>query len=139
MSPSAAPPRVHSLFRFVAATLISLAVSFGVTIALHELLGASEELAYAAALFLVYLLNFAFLRWWIYGLRLGPIVPQFLFYSASAVGFRAAEYGVFLVLHTWLGMQYLLAMALVQGASFLTKFFYYGSVVFRRRHAELEA
>jgi putative flippase GtrA len=124
--------RRHSLWRFGTATAITLAASFGLTILLHELLGTSEELAYAVALVVVFLTSFAFLRWYIYGRRTGPIVAQFCWYSLSALGFRGSEYLTFLVLHTWLDTPYILAMLVIQGASFVAKFLYYGAVVFRR-------
>lgn len=127
-------PRHLSLVRFAIATAVTLAMSFGVTILLVEVVGASKELAYGVALLAVYLTSFAFLRWWIYGRRTGPIVRQFLLYSASALSFRGAEYGAFWVLHTWLGMYYLLAMLLIQGTSFVAKFVYYEATVFRRQH-----
>lgn len=124
--------RRRSLVRFGIVTVITFALSFGLTILLHEVAGAPEELAYAVALATVFCTSFAFLRWYIYGRRTGPIVPQFFWYGLSALGFRGSEYLAFLVLHTWLDTPYILAMLVIQGASFVAKFLYYGAVVFRR-------
>ncbi len=125
--------RRRSLLRFGMATALTLAASFGLTILLHELLGTTEELAYAVALVVVFLSSFAFLRWYIYGRRTGPIVSQFLWYSVSALAFRGSEYGAFIILHTWLGVHYIVAMLVIQSASFVAKFVFYGAVVFRHR------
>ncbi len=62
-----------------------------------------------------------------------PIRRQFAAYTASAIGFRVSEYLGFLALHTILGVHYIITMFVVQGATFVIKFFFYGRLVFRGR------
>ena len=121
-----------SFVRFSAVTGLSLALNFGTTIVLHEGFGLAEELAYALALLTVFAVNFVLLRTWIFaGSARAGASRQFAWYALSAAGFRGAEYLGFLVLHTGLGVHYLLAMALVQTTAFFGKFLHYGRVVFR--------
>lgn len=133
MNAAAAPDRRKSLLRYVAITLLSAAVNFGVAIALADGLGTSEELAYGVALITVFAMNYLFMRYYIFAGPQRGAAGQFVIYTASAVGFRTSEYLAFLVLHTWLGMHYLLAMLLILGGSFIAKFLYYGRVVFGRK------
>lgn len=120
-----------SFVRFCVVTLLSLTVSFGGTIALHEYAGWPEEFAYAVALATAFLMNFLFLRGYIFPSRDVEPGRQFLVYALSAAGFRASEYALFLLVHTLLGVHYILTMIAIQGATFVIKFFFYGGVVFR--------
>jgi putative flippase GtrA len=131
-----------SFIRFCVVTGVSLVVSFGTTIVLHEVLGLAEEVAYALALLSVFVMNFVFLRAYIFSAAVrGSARRQFVLYTLSAIGFRISEYLAFVVLHTWLGVYYLIAMAVIQTAAFFGKYLYYGRIVFcgrRRRRPETE-
>jgi putative flippase GtrA len=121
-----------SFARFCVVTGLSLGLNFGTTIVLHEVLGLAEEAAYALALLAVFATNFVFLRAYIFAAAVrGSARRQFALYALSAIGFRVFEYFAFLVLHTWLGIYYLIAMAVIQTAAFIGKYLYYGRVVFR--------
>ena len=118
--------------RFIALAILSAGLSFGLTIGLHEYLGLSEDTSYGIALITVFLVNFVGMRAWVFAAGQGRVTIQFVSYVATAAGFRGFEYAAFLLLHNWLGVQYILAILLIQGISFVAKFFFYGGVVFRK-------
>jgi putative flippase GtrA len=122
----------RSALRFTAATGLSFGVNLGLTAALHEWFGVAEETAFGVALAVVFLMNFAMLRWWIYGRRPGSLAWEFAGYSVSALAFRGAEYLAFLLVHTWLNVHYTAAILGIQAVSFVSKYVYYGAVIFRR-------
>jgi putative flippase GtrA len=125
----------RSLLRFAVFTVISAALNFGLTIGLHEWLGLPEEAAYAIGLAVVFIVNFLGLRYYAFPGRGGRVGTQFAVYAVSSAAFRGAEYLAFLLLHTVLGVHYVVAMIVIQTASFVTKFLYYGRFVFVRRAA----
>lgn len=117
--------------RFAAMGAIGFSLNIATTVSLHEVLGVREEFAFAVALVAVFLLSFFASRYLIFeGAARGDPKRQlgkFVFWNG---GFRMAEYTGFLILHTILGMPYLLTIIAVLGASFLTKFVTYSNVVF---------
>ena len=117
--------------RFAAMGAVGFGLNVAVTVSLHEWLGAPEELAFAVALVTVFVFSFLTSRYLIFSgaSRAGARKQLFKFVLSSA-GFRFAEYVGFLVLHTLFGLPYLVAIVAVLGASFLTKFFTYSTVVF---------
>jgi putative flippase GtrA len=117
-------------FRFAAMGLIGMVLSVGITAFVHEVLGISEELAFAVALASVVSFHFMSGRYVIYGAAAGDPKRQLLRFGLATGGFRAAEYLGFLVLHTLIGVPYLLVIVIVLGSSFIAKFFFYGRVVF---------
>jgi putative flippase GtrA len=118
-------------FRFAQISGLSFAVNIGVTVFLHEHCGATEELAFATALVVVFLMNLFTMRYYIYNGRSGCSATQFTVYLGSAIVFRGSEYIVFLVLHTWLQFDYRLVAVAVTPFSAVLKFFYY-RLVFER-------
>ena len=117
--------------RFAAVGLAGFGLNIAVTVALHEWLGAPEELAFAVALLVVFAFSFVTSRYLIFvGAAHGDPKKQLLKFALSNAGFRLAEYLGFLVLHSVLRLPYLLAIVAVLGFSFLTKFFTYSTVVF---------
>jgi hypothetical protein len=62
-----------------------------------------------------------------------------MMYMLSAIGFRGLEYISFLMIHTWLDVQYVVAIIEIQGCSSLVKFFYYKVAVFREKRATVSA
>lgn len=121
-----------ALFRFFQLSCVSFVTSFGLTLALHEWGQVPEEAAFAVALAVVLILNFVGMRWYIYEAQSGTILQQFGLYLCSAWAFRAAEYGAFLVWHTWWGSDYRVAVVGITAISAGLKFFYY-RVLFERR------
>jgi GtrA-like protein len=114
-----------ALFRFVQLSCASFVINFGLTLVLHEWGQMSEETAFAMALAVVLVMNFLLMRWYIYETKAGAIWQQFGLYLGSACVFRAAEYGAFLLWHTWYGSDYRLAIVGITVISAGTKFFYY--------------
>ena len=132
-------PRVEKLlrarsFRWGVNTVASFVVNLGLTVVLHEVFGVRNTIAYAVALTTVFFMNFAFFRYYVFvqddPRSLGAL---FATYTASAIGFRLVEYASFVLFHTVAGVQYVVAIVLVQGTSFVAKYFYYGRVFRSRR------
>lgn len=128
----AVPPRLAAAFgRFGLLAVASAALSFGLTIGLHELAGVPTFAAYAVALVVTFLVNFAAMRYAVFVGHSGSARGQIALHGLTAITFRAGEYAAFLLLHSCLGLHYVLAMVAIQGLSFLGKFFVYRNVVFR--------
>lgn len=114
-----------SLFRYAQASLLSFMVNFGLTVGLHEVAGLPEEAAYAIALLTVFVGNFLTLRHYVYRTVPASIWGHGAKYAAASVSFRCSEYLTFLVVHTWLGLDYRLAVVGISGTSALCKFVFY--------------
>ncbi|MBN1513149.1 MAG: methyltransferase domain-containing protein, partial [Phycisphaerae bacterium] len=126
------PPRLAAAFgRFGLLAVVSALLSFGLTIGLHELAGVPAYAAYAVALVVTFLVNFAAMRYAVFVAHTGSARGQLALHGLTAISFRAGEYAAFLLLHSCLGLHYVLAMVAIQGLSFLGKFFVYRNVVFR--------
>lgn len=128
--------RFGSGIRFALQSALSFAMNFGLTVLLHEEVGMREEGAFALVLSLTTVMNFLLLRYFVYPGRHGAFFRQFGFFAASSLGFRCLEYALFLIFHTWLGFAYRLVIVGTLVTTFITKFFYYGAVVFSRRDRE---
>lgn len=119
-------------FRWGVNTAVSLVVNLGLTVGLHEGLGIDPAIAYAVALLTVFLMNFVLFRFYVFvQTEPMPVGTQFMAYTTSAIGFRLTEYAAFLLLHSVLGVHYILTIFVVQGISFVAKFFVYGRWIFR--------
>jgi putative flippase GtrA len=123
---------VKTAIRYAQISGLSFAVNLGLTMFLHEICRAPEELAFAVALLVVFLMNFFAMRHYIYDGRGGRAARQFTIYTGSAVGFRASEYLAFLMVHSWLGFDYRWAVVAITVGMACAKFFYY-RIVFERR------
>lgn len=122
---------VGRMARFGAMGAVGFAFNIAVTVALHEWVGAPEEFAFAVALAVVFVFSFVTSRYLIFaGASYGDAKKQLLKFALSNAGFRVAEYVGFLVIHSVLGVPYLVAIVAVLGCSFVTKFFTYNAVVF---------
>ena len=119
-------------FRWGVNSVASFVVNLGMTVFLHEFMGAEPATAYAVALFTVFLMNFVFFRYYVF-VQPEPMPwrTQFATYAASAVGIRLLEYLTFLLVHMVGGIQYVIAIVMIQGVSFVAKYFFYGRLVFR--------
>jgi putative flippase GtrA len=128
---ASAPSTLSRLARFAAMGGIGFALNVGITVGLHEGLGAPEELAFGVALVIVFVFSFVTSRYLIFeGAAGGDARKQLVKFAVSNAGFRVAEYVGFLVFHTVLGVPYVVAIVAVLAVSFLTKFFTYSNVVF---------
>lgn len=123
-------PTLERLARFIAVSAVGFPLNLAVTVFVHEVLGASEEFAFAVALAVVFLFNFAACRYVIFRATSGDPRRQLFRYALYSAVFRLAEYVAFLLVRSVFDTQYLLAALLVLGVSFLLKFRFYGDVVF---------
>jgi putative flippase GtrA len=125
------PSTFNRLARFAAMGAFGFALNIGITVSMHEWLGAPEELAFGVALVVVFVFSFLTSRYLIFdGAAGGDPKKQLVKFALSNAGFRVAEYVGFLVLHTAIGLPYVIAIVAVLAFSFLTKFFTYSTVVF---------
>ena len=118
--------------------MLSAGLSIGLTALLHEVLSASPELGYGIALVTVFIVNFLTLRQYIFRDGRGHVGKQLGMHALTSASFRGSEYLGFLVLHTWLGVYYLLAVLIVQTIAFVGKFVVYSRLVFPVRNAPVE-
>ncbi len=109
---------------------LSALVSLGVPVLLHEVLDIAEEAAVAVGFIVTFLLNFFGIRMYVFSNR-GSVWPQLRRFALSNISFRAAEYSLFLLLHTVLDIFYLLALFAVLLVSTFLKFGIYRGLVFR--------
>jgi putative flippase GtrA len=122
-----------SLVRFGVSAGLSFGTNLGLTVALHEFCRLPEEAAFATSLVTVFLMNFLVLRYYVFPGSQRSAATQLAMFGLSSVGFRGGEYLAFLVAHTWLGVQYTVAIAAILALSFVCKFLFYRGVVFARR------
>jgi putative flippase GtrA len=116
--------------RFVGMGSVGFCLNLAITAFVHEVLTASEEVAFAVALITVFTFHFISGRYVIYGAAGGDPKRQLVRYALASGAFRGAEYVGFLALHTVAGFAYPVAIVAVLGTSFIAKFFIYGRVVF---------
>jgi len=125
------PSTLSRLVRFGALGAVGFALNIAVTAVLTEVAGAPAELAFAIALAVVFVFSFLTSRYLIFvGAATGNPRRQLIKFAVSSAAFRGAEYLGFLLLHTVIGLNYLVAIPAVLGVSFLTKFVAYSTVVF---------
>ncbi|MFC1572480.1 GtrA family protein [Candidatus Eisenbacteria bacterium] len=118
-------------FRFCVLTVISFSINLGLTALLHEVFAIDERVSFAIALVVVFVVNFLMQRYYVYRAAGGSARRQLVLYLLSSLGFRGSEYLAFLLVHSVLGVHYLISVVGVLGVSFMAKFFFYGTVVFR--------
>ncbi len=118
--------------RFLVITGVSAVVLLGNTALLHEVFRAPQELAYGISLVLVFFLNFFSCRHFVFQTPEKHVWIQLFGFAASSGVFRFGEYAAFLVLHTWFGLNYLLAVIGISGVFFVAKFLFHNFVVFRK-------
>ena len=128
----AARERLRSPARFLVLSGLSFALNLVVTAALHEGAGLGTDASFALALAMVFLANFALMRWYVFPGGSRPLVPQLVGFGLSSLAFRGLEFAGFLLLHRVLGLAYLLAAATTLSLSFATKYVYYNAWLFAR-------
>jgi putative flippase GtrA len=124
------PARSGAPLRFVLLGAISFSVNLSITAGLHELLGVSPDLAFAVGLLTVFAMNFAAMRWWVFPGSDRSLARQLGIFATTSLGFRGAEFLVFLGLRHLAGVYYLVAAAATLLLSMLLKYFVYGSWLF---------
>jgi putative flippase GtrA len=131
--------RVSSWFtdmpRYAVASAFSFVFIIACTAGLHELAGLSETLSPALALVLAFVVNFALLRAWVFPGQSASVGRQLAETALTSLLFRALEYGLFLIGHLGLGIDYLVATGASVCISALGKFFVYREIVFNRARA----
>lgn len=127
------PTVVRDMARWVGLSAFSFGLTVGITALCHEVIGWSEETGYALALVTAFLANFVAMRHVVFGDRAERLGRQFAAFLTASICFRTLEYWAFLLLHTLLGVHYLLTIIAVQGTSSVIKFAFYRSVVFRKK------
>ncbi len=114
---------------FTFATAIGFGINIGLTAFLHEILGLSPGISFAVALACAYIINFFNNRKWVFTSD-AEVFPQTVRFLAVSLGFRLAEYLVFLLLYSALGLHYLAAVLISLLSFYFLKFFVYKEVVF---------
>ena len=87
----------QSFFRFCVMTAFAFGIHIGLPPLLHEVFHASEEVACAVPLVVVFTANFFLQRYYVYQAKKGDPRRQLLLYFLSSLGFRGAEYVTFLL------------------------------------------
>jgi putative flippase GtrA len=119
------------LVRFGALGGVTLAMNVALTAFLHEVVRLSEEFAFALSLVTVFSISFVACRHGVFeNARAGDPRSQAFFYLMSSLGFRGTEYIMFLLLHSFLGIYYIVALPTILIISFFAKFLYYRRIVF---------
>ena len=121
---------VHQAAYYLLATGLSAAITLGFPALLHELFFVEEEIAIAAGLFVAFIVNFLTTRLLVFRSS-GNVTKELSRFVLVSLGFRIGEYLAFLVLHSILGVFYILAMAIVLVISLVLKFLTYRGYVFR--------
>lgn len=121
-----------ALLRFALGGVLSAGTTLGTTALFHELGSIAEHIAAAAGLAIALVVNFTVLRLFVFRASGVPVARQLLLFLGSSGVFRLFEYGAFLLLNMLLHVQYLVALVLVLGTSFLLKFVVFDNFIFRR-------
>jgi putative flippase GtrA len=111
--------------RYILGSAISFFINISLTVFLHEYLGLKEEVAFACGLTAVLIINFFIFRFFIFDSNSAPLTEQFIHYSSLAVSFRLSEYLLFLLCHTYIGLDYKLVTIVTLAISAVAKFFAY--------------
>lgn len=121
---------VDRFARFAAVGVVVFPVNVGVTALLHEVAGLAEEAAFAIALVLVFAIGFAANRHLVFRAGAGRADRQLARYLVASLAFRGLQFASFVVVHTWLGVPYLLGVVAVLGFWLVVKFAVFRSFVF---------
>lgn len=119
------------LVRFGISTGFSAAMSFGLPIVLHGMLGMAVEVAVAIGFATAYAINIVLLRLFVFRSR-GSWLRQLAHYIPTNGAFRVIEYLSFLGLFRLLHVDYRISIFVVLATSSSIKFFVY-RIIFRDR------
>ncbi|MGH7628530.1 MAG: GtrA family protein [Gemmatimonadales bacterium] len=123
---------LRSVVRFAAGGVLSSSVLLGTSALLHEVLGIAEPVAAAGGIGAALIVNFVFLRYYVFRGSVVPPVRQGLMFLSSSGVFRGLEYLGFLVLNLMFKVRYLVALVIVLCVSFTLKFLLYDRWIFAR-------
>jgi putative flippase GtrA len=142
MQPQRVSSHEKSLTRFkgyLAASALSFVVNIGLTSFLHEVISMKPMWAYGISLIVLLCINFLLMRYWVYRKHLQPgtLQKQFVATALTSFGFRVSEWVFFVGLNEFLRVNYLLAMLIVMGISFLLKFFVYDRLIFNKKQSTI--
>jgi len=126
-----AKPIRTQAFRFALLSGLSFVVNLSMTFALHEWIGLSSLIAVPIAMACVTTMNFAALRWFVFGHDGRGVWRQFVGFVGSIAGFRLVEYAAFALIHGVFGSPYLTTYAAILVASLIGKFLLLRGTVFR--------
>jgi putative flippase GtrA len=130
------PEHIGEGLRYLVMTGISAAISLGIPFGLHEGLSVPPNIAVAIGISTSFLVNFATAKHYVFK-RKGFAKAQLGRFTLVSVLFRLCEYLAFLVLHSVIGFQYMIANFSVLLASFALKFFVYRGFVFSHQTRQL--
>ncbi len=125
-------PGASRAIRFMILSGVSFLGNLGITHALTQHAAWPAELAFAASLVIIFFVNFACCRWFVFQANEQPIAKQLASFLTATTCFRGLEYVAFLGLHSLLGIHYLIATATVLIVGFAAKFLFYNRFVFGR-------
>jgi putative flippase GtrA len=126
---------VGVLIRYLLLTGLSIFLVFSVTFVSHELLGLSENVAVAIALFVAFVVNFSTAKFIVFRSS-GCWKKQALKFLVVSVSFRASEYLGFYILFNVFQIHYILALGIVLMLSLVFKFITYKYWVFNETTIE---
>lgn len=117
--------------RYGKVTLLSFVVNIGGTAFLHEVVGLPEEVAFAIALVVLLTMNYYLLGKYVYRAEGGQKSHQMKRYLLAAMGFRAVEYVLFLLLFHLTPLHYLVVIWTNAVVMTILKYFGWEKLVFR--------
>lgn len=129
LSTAAGRTGFHQGFRYFLMTGFSATLTLGLPILLHEGAGIAERLSVGLSLATAFVVNFVTIRYVVFR-SLGDPVAELIRFAMTSLGFRVGEYVMFLLLHSIVGVFYVLALGIVLFASFVLKFLCYRFLVF---------
>lgn len=121
---------VHRVIRYGIATLISAAVSVGLPILLHEVLGLGPQVSVAIGFVTIFVVNFVNVKYFVFRKHDGSWRQLRRFVLATG-GFRLLEYCAFSLLFSLFGLHYVLSLCVVLAASLALKFLVYQHFIFK--------
>ncbi len=120
-----------SFVRFGLQAGLSMTVSMTLPYGLVEVLAWRPEYAVFVTFIVVFFMNYAMCRYFVFDATCAPVTGQLAAFALSTLGFRSLEYIAFLLLHSLIGFPYLPVLLVVFLGSFFLKFWFYSSSVFR--------
>jgi putative flippase GtrA len=125
----------RSFVRWTLLSFVSFSLVLGTTFVLRDVIGASERVAFGAALCIATVVNFFTCKYLVFssGQRY-EVRRQLVLYVVTTVSFRLFEYALYWLILDLLSLHYLVAAVAVMGTSFLGKFLVSKLFIFRSRN-----
>lgn len=128
------PENIRQVATYSVSTLLSAAITLGVPVFLHEVLGTGERTAVAISQLCAVAVNFVMIRAFVFR-SARPAQRDFAYYVLSAVAFRLLEYLLFLAIFGLLHLFYFVALVITLCLSSIIKFLWYRFLFSPRRGA----